>query len=637
MIVDKTIAIAIFTLARLFYAAAFGSVTLILFSRLPGGSSTKFWYEQPNLLGKIKSFFRPYGPTGKFGVESTNIVAVVCLVLTLSLNALPTIFTKISPLVAITEPGIKNDTFSPISNVFIPTLTDGNLPQFSNSSQSKNVTNKFLCSYIPNGCTDANGNTVANVIWDEMNITDLQPFHNVSNNDLLVSFSKSGFRIKAEEQQLRLAKDTLGDQLNYTSQLSFHRWNINNFTGLYSNVYLPNLSNDSFGKYDILNSDQMLPLDTPDLSEMLKTGRRKVEALPKNRDINRAERWTAIHNSNYSSYIMWQSTNAHSGETASDWVTNCFFCSLIGIKRDSIEADTIYRSLLTRNSTDPKINTFAIQSYVDDELRLSTVLCTVEYNRTIVGIKYWCVHTFSQVWSVQHDTIPYAIHGTVKGDDADTTQFNDQSSTPFPFFPPPLNVSNPRTYVPVVPIFEVRSKGICNSIWNFRNQTVQEWMKECARDSMGQPDPKNLGEIAKNAWQLSSAMTVRGFLIPTQHHNLTPALELSLPVCIVIGASLVSCILAYLAAWLLTQPVHRRSLYESLRIMIPDSKEPYGDESLRRDLPLTNTLHAANSTYEKNAYHLKLNNKMIVTLSENEMHQQGLTLHDSDEEPKNLL
>ncbi|KAI8382955.1 hypothetical protein BD560DRAFT_385621 [Blakeslea trispora] len=631
MLVSEAAATAIFTITRLLYASALGIVTIVVFSKLPGGSSTKFWYEQPDIVAKITSFFHPFGPTGKRGVKSTNVIAVICLFLTLALNVLPTILSRLSPITIVDVPGNINSTLSPISNVFIPTLTDVNLPQLSVPQSSRDATTKFLCSHIQGGCTDARNNTVAKIIWDSVNIQPLWFFRNISNTGLLISLNDSLATATTPPQYLQLARNSLGGEFDYINSLSFQHWHINNLTGFYSDAYSSNLANNSFSKYDILNSDQLVPLDTPDLSEMLKQGRRIGEPLPTGGDINRAERWSAIHRTDTLSSVLWQSANAHSGQVGSDWMTNCFFCQLIGIQRNSAEANTIYESLTTHNNSDRNRNTFAIQSYIDQGSRLSTVLCTVEYNHTTTGISYWCLHTYSQIWNVYHEHNPYAFFGSYGDSALETEQFSAQSSTPFPFFPPP-NVTNPRTYVPVVPIFEIRSKGKCRSDWNFHDQTVQDWMKECANDNLGQLSPASLTEVALNVWQLSSTITVGGFLVTAQYFTHNVGIDITLPAIVIIGAGLFFCVFGNLIVNFITSPVHRRSLYESIRTMTPDSNDPYNVQRLLFGLAPTNTLRVVDSSFDKRISYLKLNNRMIVTLSEEQMSQQDMFIRDSNKQ-----
>ncbi|OBZ85135.1 hypothetical protein A0J61_06811 [Choanephora cucurbitarum] len=566
ILVTSIVSSAIFNITRLVYTFAFSITTTIIFSKLPGGSSTRFWYEQQDLLGKVMSyFFYPSGPTGTRGVKSTNTFGIVFLIITLALNFLPMLLEGLSPKVIVSLPGTQGPVLSPISNIFIPTLNEISLPHLSVPSKSKNATEKFLCSHIEGGCLDASNHTVAEIIWDAVDINPVKFYRDSSQDDLLVSFGDSFVAATVKPQFLQLAKDTLGSQTQYTTGLSFKIWNSNNLTGFISNAYAPNLENTTFGKYDILNSDQLTPLDTPDLSEMLKQGRRKGEPLPRNGSINRAERWTAIHRTSTLSSLLWQSVNAHSGTTDADWIMNCFFCQMIGIENYSSEAYLIQESLLNHPNNASRFNTFTIQSYVDQDFRLSTVLCTVEFNRTNSGVNYWCTHTFSQIWNVEHSKNPIDFYKDYNGDVANTDQFSDLSSTPFPYYPVPKDTENRTSYIPVVPIFEIRSIGQCRTDWNFRTQTLQSWMKECASRNLGQLTQDELKLIAGNIWQIASTITTRGFLINVKHWVPTIRIHISLAAIIVIGAGVGFFVIANLVYFTVINPAHRRSLYESIR------------------------------------------------------------------------
>lgn len=186
IIVSEAAATAIFTLTRILYDSALGVVALILFSKLPGGSSAKFWYEQPDLIAKITSLFDPCGPTGKRGVKTTNAIAFCCLLLTLSLNVVPTVLSKLSPITMDTIQGDTNATLSPISNIFVPTLTDINVPHLSEPALSKQATVKFLCGYLPYGCTDAKNVTIAEIVWDFIEIEEIAFY---TNDSLTVSIN----------------------------------------------------------------------------------------------------------------------------------------------------------------------------------------------------------------------------------------------------------------------------------------------------------------------------------------------------------------------------------------------------------------------------------------------------------------
>ncbi|KAI8334166.1 hypothetical protein EDC96DRAFT_548345 [Choanephora cucurbitarum] len=610
---------AIFNTARLAYAFAFGITTTIIFSKLPGGSSTRFWYEQQNLVSKAKSyFFDPSGPTGDRGVRSTNTLGIVFLVITFALNYLPSLLEKLSPKDTFYYPLTQRIEFSSTLNIFTPTLNEISLPDFSKPLMSKSATERFLCSRI-GGCFNAENNRVAGIIWDEATLHPVQFYRDSSQDDLLVSFGDSFVAATVKPQFLQLAKDTLGSETQYNTGLSFKIWNSNNLTGFISNAYAPNLENTTFGKYDILNSDQLTPLDTPDLSEMLKQGRRKEEALPKNGDVNRAERWTAIHRTSTLSSLLWQSVNAHSGTTDADWIRDCFFCQMIGIKSSSPQANLIQESLLNYPNNASRFNTFAIQSYVDQDFRFSTVLCTVELNRTTSGVNYWCTHTFSQIWNVVHNKKIINFYRDYKGDVANTEQFSELSSTPFPYYADSDVAQNRASYIPVVPIFEIRSRGKCRTDWNFRTQTLQSWMKECASENLHQLTPNDLKIIAESVWQIASTIATGGFLINVKRVEPVIMVHLSLKTIIVIGAGIGYFVIANLIYFTMVSPVHRRSLYESIRIMVPDSRELYNVESMHSRSTPTNTLQIVESDIDRRISYLKLDEKLIVVLSEEEV------------------
>ncbi|RCI05251.1 hypothetical protein CU098_007265 [Rhizopus stolonifer] len=605
MFVSEAVSTAIFTITRLLYDATLGVLALILFSKLPGGSSTKFWYEQPDLVGKLTSLFQPSGPTGRQGVKSTNAVGVLCLFLALALNILPTILSKLSPIRTIEIPGETNATLSPISRLFVPTLTDISLPQMSVPSTSKLATTKFLCSYIKNGCTDAKNNTIASIIWDPVEIRPLSIFHNASDTDdgdvssLLVSFNDTFATSTTPQQYLQLAKNTFGAQLNYTAALSFNHWLNNNLTGFYTHAQTTQDTSLTSSKYDLLHGDQFTPLNTPDLSDLLRQGRRKGEGIPTQGAIDRAERWSAIHRTATLSSVLWQSVNAHAGESGSDWQTACFFCQLIGIQNNS--------------------------SYVDQEYRLSTVLCLVEANATSGGISYWCLHTFSQLWNVYHEHNPYAFFGSYDDSAWGTEQVSSQSSTPFPFFPPPTHLTTNRTYIPIVPIFEIRSKDQCDAEWDYHTQTIQAWITHCADNNMGQVSIANLSQIALNIWQLSSTITVGGFLVTAQYFTHEVGIDIGLAVQVVIGVGIVLCLFGQIILHTMISPLHRQSLYETIRVMAPSYKDPYSLQKVLFHMAPTNTLQLVDSNFDKRICYLKLDNDIIVTLPE-----EQASLDDTD-------
>ncbi|KAI8334157.1 hypothetical protein EDC96DRAFT_525487 [Choanephora cucurbitarum] len=147
-------------------------------------------------------------------------------------------------------------------------------------------------------------------------------------------------------------------------------------------------------------------------------------------------------------------------------------------------------------------------------------------------------------------------------------------------------------------------------------------MKECAHKNLGQLDSNNLTDIAHNVWQIGSTITVQGFLVTAQHFIPNPLINISLAatIIIVIGAALF--VIANIGVYALTSSVHRRSLYESIRMMVPDSREFHDVEKLMVNLAPINTLQLVESSFDKRIYHLKLNEKMIVAISEDEMSQQ---------------
>ncbi|CEP13488.1 hypothetical protein [Parasitella parasitica] len=603
ILVTEAAATAIFTLTRILYDSVLGVVALILFSKLPGGSSAKFWYEQPDIVAKITSLFDPCGPTGKRGVRSTNAIAVGCLILTLALNIVPTILSKLSPISITTVPVETNSTLSPISNIFIPTLTDINLPHLSEPARSKQATNKFLCGYLPSGCNDAKNISIAEIVWDLIEIEKVA-FH--ANNSLIVSINDTFATDTTPQQFISIAKNTFMAN-NYSTAAFRHAM---------SAIYYANTTaqdqEDITNPLNLLHADQFFPLATPDLSDLLKQGKRRGEGLPVNGSVDRAERWSAIHRTATLSTVLWQTVNAHTGVATSLYQDDCFLCQLIGIA--PAQAATLQQELTT--------SAYAVQTSVDANYRLSTVLCllrptdssTQQQQQQQQQTSYWCLHTYTQLWNVYHEHNPYVFFGSY--DDSawgaeQTSQLT--STTPFPFFPPPPDLETNRTYVPIVPIFEIRSKGQCSSDWNFRNQTVQAWMQECIYNDLGQVTIDELSVIAKNIWQLGSTITVGGFLVTAKYNSHSVGIAIGLAAQIIIGASIVLCIAGNLLLNLVTSAVHRRSLYEVIRVMVPTSLDPY--KEMGKIAP-TNTLRLADSAFDKDISYLKLNNRMIVTLSE---------------------
>ncbi|GAN04080.1 hypothetical protein MAM1_0054c03539 [Mucor ambiguus] len=591
IIVSEAAATAIFTLTRILYDSALGVVALILFSKLPGGSSAKFWYEQPDLIAKITSLFDPCGPTGKRGVKSTNFIAFCCLVLTLLLNVVPTVLSKLSPITVINAvSGETNATLTPINNIFVPTLTDINVPHLSEPARSKEATNKFLCGYLPYGCTDAKNVTIAKIVWD--NITRIEEVAFLTNDSLIVSINETFATATTPQQFMSIAKNTF--IANNRSTVAFRQ----GMSAVYTNTTVYD-ADDITNPLDLLHADQFFPLVTPDLSDMLRQGRRRGESVPVNGTVDRSERWSAIHRTPTLSTVLWQTVNAHAGVANITNDGHCFLCQLIGIT--PAQAATL-----------TAVSSYAVQTVVEDNYRLSTVLCLLEPSSS--DISYWCLHTYTQLWNIYHEHNPYAFFGSYDDSAWGAEQASGSTtSTPFPFFPPPTNLETNRTYVPIVPIFEIRSKGQCSSDWDFKTQSVQTWMRQCIYSDLGQVSIKELGVIATNIWQLGSTITVGGFLVTAEYSSHVVGISIGLVPQIIIAVSLVLCIAGNLLLNFVTSPVHRRSLYEVMRVMVPTSRDPY--TVMNKTAP-TNTLRLVDSVFDKDMAYLKLNNRMIVTLSE---------------------
>ncbi|KAK4517671.1 uncharacterized protein ATC70_001012 [Mucor velutinosus] len=589
IIVSEAAATAIFTLTRILYDSALGVVALILFSKLPGGSSAKFWYEQPDLIAKITSLFDPCGPTGKRGVKSTNFIAFCCLILTLLLNVMPTVLSKLSPITINTVAVETNATLTPINNIFVPTLTDINVPHLSEPASSKEATNKFLCRYLPYGCTDAKNVTIAEIVWDPINIKEIAF---ITNDSLIVSINDTFATATTPQQFISIAKSTF--IANNHSTVAFRQ----GMSAVYTNTTIYD-ADDITSPLDLLHADQFFPLITPDLSDLLRQGRRRGEGVPVNGNVDRAERWSAIHRTPTLSTVLWQTVNAHAGIANITDDGRCFLCQLIGIT--PAQAATLSAT-----------SSYAVQTVVDDNYRLSTVLCLLEPSSS--HMSYWCLHTYTQLWNIYHEQNPYAFFGSYDDSAWGAEQASGSTaSTPFPFFPPPSNLETNRTYVPIVPIFEIRSKGQCSSDWDFRTQNVQTWMRQCIYSDLGQVSIKELGIIATNIWQLGSTITVGGFLVTAKYSSHTVGILIGLVPQIIIGISLALCIIGNLLLNFVTSPVHRRSLYEVMRVMVPTSRDPY--TVMNKTAP-TNTLRLVDSVFDKDMAYLKLNNRMIVTLSE---------------------
>ncbi|KAG1113411.1 hypothetical protein G6F42_014472 [Rhizopus arrhizus] len=138
-------------------------------------------------------------------------------------------------------------------------------------------------------------------------------------------------------------------------------------------------------------------------------------------------------------------------------------------------------------------------------------------------------------------------------------------------------------------------------------------MRQCIYSDLGQVSIEELGVIAKNIWQLGSTITVGGFLVTATYSSHSVGISIGLVPQIIIGISLGLCIVGNLVLNLVTSAVHRRSLYQVMRVMVPTSRDPY--TAMNKTAP-TNTLRLVDSVFDKDMAYLKLNNRMIVTLSE---------------------
>ena len=611
-IVSEAVATAIFTICRLLYNSTLGVIALILFSRLPGGSSAKFWYEQPDMVSKLTSLFHPFGPTGRRGSASTNFIALLCTLAAVALNILPTILSKLSPITSLQTSTVVNSTLAPISSIFIPTLTDINLPGLSNAITSKNATNKFLCSYVTNGCLDARNVPIAKINWDEVVPTPIEFYHadTLEPSSLTVSINDSF----TPPQYMSIAKAVFNTTTVFPTSVG--QWSNNTLKGFYMRTIPQDFDGDSVlpKPYDLLHSDQFFPLQTPDIADLLRQGRNTSAPMPSHGSIDRAERWVAVHRTETLSSLVWQTANAHEGQVGSDWQTTCFLCSLLDLPQNASQITTIQNSLLS--STTGTTQAYAVHSSVDGKYRLSTALCLLQLNQATQGLSYFCLHSYSQIWSISHLLNPYMING--KYTDPKTAADLGDYGTAFPIYPPPTNLSDNRTYFPIVPIFQIRSRGNCSTTgdWNPQAQTLQAWMKSCATADLGQVNSTTLDAIGLNIWQLSSTITVGGFLINATYFGHDVGILIDIPVMIIVGASVVLCLLGNLILALITSPIHRRSLYEAVRIMVPDSKDPYNMQRVILDLAPTNTLRLEDSIYDKNVSYLKLDNRLLVAMAE---------------------
>lgn len=621
ILVSEAVSTAIFTITRILFDSALGTFAVILFSKLPGGSSAKFWYDQPDLVSKVASLFHPFGPTGKRGHRFTNAIAVICMILALALNILPTILSKLSPITVISMPIETNSTLSPISNIFIPTLTDINVPGLSYLDSSRASTVKFLCSYLNNGCQDSKNNTIASIVWDNVTMNPTTFFYqsNASNpnGNLLVSINDTFATATTPQQHIFIAKNSFSMATNATTV--YNNWENNNLTAFYNQVNIsPNSPRNSdvfVSKYDYLHADQFDPLTTPDLSDLLRQGRRVGEAVPANGSVDHAERWTAIHRTTTLSSLLWQSVNSHSG-TVENYLEpgTCFFCQLIGVQEGSDEMAAVTAAMASSENN----LSYALHSYIDSGLRLTTTLCLLERTSpTTTSLSYWCIHTYSQLYNVQHNQNPYEFFGNFENSANGLEQVDQTTGTAFPFFPPPQHLATNRTYIPIVPIFELRSKGQCSADWDFRTGvSVQTWMKDCAATTFKQVGISDLETIANNTWQIGSTITVGGFLVTATYNSNQVGIQIGLVPQIVVLCAIVLCFFINILVNFITSPIHRKSLYEVIRTMIPDSRDPYNVQKVLNDMEPTNTLRLVDSVYDTRVSYLKLNNRLVVTLSE---------------------
>ncbi|GAA5812512.1 hypothetical protein MFLAVUS_005968 [Mucor flavus] len=160
--------------------------------------------------------------------------------------------------------------------------------------------------------------------------------------------------------------------------------------------------------FNFLHADQIFPLVTPDLSDMLQQGKGNNMYMPTDGGVDRAERWVAVHRNLTLSSLLWKTVNAHQGTIGAEWQTSCFFCSLLDISPESTQATSMQANLISSSETD-NAQTFAVHSYVDNQVRLSTTLCLIQFHPTTQGLSYYCLHTYSQIWSVSHTQNPYEI------------------------------------------------------------------------------------------------------------------------------------------------------------------------------------------------------------------------------------
>jgi hypothetical protein len=633
IIVGEAVATALFTICRLLYGSFLAVLAVILFSKLHNGSSAKFWYDQPDIISKITSLFHPYGPTGRRGGIAATSIAVICSILALALNFIPTLLSNMSPIRPYQEYAGENATLSAVSNVVVPTLTDINLPFMTNPDYSNITVNRFLCQYLPTGCQDAQNHTVARLVWDNINPTPLEFYHDSQSGSLVMSVRSAPTSPSAEK--MLLANGTFlaaVENASSTSEPPFLNWTNSDLLGYYLTPPMSSPEGAGVFAYNVLHADQVESSRNdssyiyvlPDPSETLHQTTSIVQA-PINGFISRAEKWNVIHQTENISTLVWQTVNVHAGTVDANWETYCFFCNLLDIQSGSgqeVGLKTSVAELSTRQGTANDTSVLvAIRSYVDMKYRLVTILCSLLPNGA--GLTYNCMHSYTQMWSIDHEAQPYEIIRNLNGlTEADIVK----TGIPFPFLT--LNASsitNNRTYAPSVPIFEIQRLGQCDTDWNYASQFAGDWMDECLVANLGQPNQTGLGIVAKSIWQLNSAITVKGFLVHAEYYNITYGIEIGLLPQIIMLASVGLALIGNIVLLTITSPVHRSSLYEVMRSMLPDSTDPYRIQQPKYTLQPTNTLYLADSVFEKNLSYLMLDNKLITTLNDEIMDDEATT------------
>ncbi|KAI8889805.1 hypothetical protein K501DRAFT_282133 [Backusella circina FSU 941] len=626
IIVGEAVATALFTICRLLYGSFLAVFAIILFSKLHNGSSAKFWYDQPDIVSKITSLFHPYGPTGRRGGVAATSIAVICSVLALALNFIPTLLSNISPIRASPEYAGENATLSAISNVVVPTLTDINLPFMTNPDYSNITVNKFLCQYLPNGCKDAQNHTVASLVWDNITPTPLEFYHDAQSGHVVMSVRAAPTSPSME--RMLLANGTFLAALENTSSTAeppYLNWTNSDLFGYYLTPPTTSPEGAAAFAYNVLHADQVESSRNdssyiyvlPDPSETLHQTTSIIQA-PTNGFISRAEKWNVIHQTENISTLVWQTVNVHSGTIDANWQTYCFFCNLLGVESGSgeevgLKTSVTAISALPENETSVLVT---IRSSVTEEYRLETILCSILPNGA-AGLTYNCMHSYTQMWSINHESQPYEIIRNLNGlTEADIVK----TGIPFPFLT--LNASsitNNRTYAPSVPVFEIQRLGKCDTDWNYATQRVGDWMDACLVANLGQPNQTGIETVARAIWQLNSAITAKGFLVHAEYFNITYGIEIGVVPQIIMLVSVGFALVGNLILMLVTSPVHRSSLYEVMRSMLPESTDPYRIQQPKYTLQPTNTLYLADSVFEKNLSYLMLDHRLIVTLSDETM------------------